>query len=132
MAVITRKQFLKQMWGLIFLPYLVFLVLMTKKHRRVVKAKEVRLSGNLPEGVSFFEDIICVKSNNDLSVFSSRCTHLGCQIDKSEKGMLVCPCHGSTFDMEGGVVKGPARSGLEVLAYEIDAEKNEFIIRLNH
>ena len=101
---------------------------MTKKHKQVVKPSEVRLSGNLPEGVSFYDDIICVKSNGDVTLFSSRCTHLGCKINKSEKGVLVCPCHGSAFDTNGKVVKGPARSGLEVLAYEIDAERNEIII----
>lgn len=37
------------------------------------------------------------------------CTHLGCQPAwDPQKGNLVCPCHGSRFDLKGSVLKGPA------------------------
>jgi len=35
------------------------------------------------------------------------CTHLGC-IVKGQTGGFECPCHGSRFDLNGGVTKGPA------------------------
>ena len=39
----------------------------------------------------------------------NRCTHLGCQpaLEASSR-LLVCPCHGSRFDLQGRVVRGPA------------------------
>jgi nitrite reductase/ring-hydroxylating ferredoxin subunit len=39
----------------------------------------------------------------------NRCTHLGCQpaLDSPSR-LLVCPCHGSRFDLQGRVVTGPA------------------------
>ncbi|GAB4297277.1 MAG: hypothetical protein Fur0034_07140 [Desulfuromonadia bacterium] len=39
------------------------------------------------------------------------CTHLGCTVSVGE-GEMVCPCHGSRFDREGGVLSGPAASPL--------------------
>ena len=40
------------------------------------------------------------------------CTHLGCtgNVTPTE---LICPCHGSTFDRQGRVLKGPADRQLE-------------------
>jgi cytochrome b6-f complex iron-sulfur subunit len=38
---------------------------------------------------------------------SSVCTHLGCNVKRGGPG-FACPCHGSQFDDNGGVVHGPA------------------------
>jgi Rieske Fe-S protein len=40
---------------------------------------------------------------------SAVCTHKGCLVawDK-RRGELVCPCHGSAFDVNGNVKRGPA------------------------
>lgn len=35
------------------------------------------------------------------------CTHLGCT-PRLEQNAFVCPCHGSRFTRDGGVVNGPA------------------------
>jgi cytochrome b6-f complex iron-sulfur subunit len=39
------------------------------------------------------------------------CTHLGCTVEV-ERDRLVCPCHGSTYDRGGAVLKGPAERAL--------------------
>ena len=39
------------------------------------------------------------------------CTHLGCTVE-IEQARLVCPCHGSTYDREGTVLRGPAEAAL--------------------
>lgn len=39
------------------------------------------------------------------------CTHLGCVVDL-EGRRLVCPCHGSTYDRDGSVLRGPAERPL--------------------
>jgi Rieske Fe-S protein len=39
------------------------------------------------------------------------CTHLGCTVN-IEGPRLVCPCHGSTYDRVGRVVRGPAERSL--------------------
>jgi Rieske Fe-S protein len=41
--------------------------------------------------------------------FSSTCTHQGCTVAGVESGVIVCPCHGSTFSAtDGSVRNGPA------------------------
>jgi len=39
------------------------------------------------------------------------CTHLGCTVLPGA-GSLLCPCHGSIFDLAGGFLQGPAGTGL--------------------
>lgn len=39
---------------------------------------------------------------------SSVCTHLGCNVRYIAGEGFACPCHGSKFDLNGQVVKGPA------------------------
>ncbi len=45
------------------------------------------------------------------TALSSTCTHLGCTVEVGSTN-LVCPCHGSTFDRQGRVMKGPAEEAL--------------------
>jgi cytochrome b6-f complex iron-sulfur subunit len=44
-------------------------------------------------------------------VLSAICTHQGCTVDIQAQ-QLVCPCHGSTFDRRGQVLRGPAQRPL--------------------
>ncbi|MFD7920286.1 Rieske (2Fe-2S) protein [Streptomyces sp. NPDC059740] len=45
--------------------------------------------------------------------FTATCTHAGCVLDKVEKEVGSCPCHGSRFDVATGkVVHGPAEKPL--------------------
>lgn len=45
------------------------------------------------------------------------CTHLGCTINVTPTE-LVCPCHGSSFDRQGRVLKGPADR--QLLRYRVE------------
>jgi Rieske Fe-S protein len=45
------------------------------------------------------------------AVVSPICTHQGCTVD-IQGPRLVCPCHGSTYDREGRVLRGPAPRAL--------------------
>jgi cytochrome b6-f complex iron-sulfur subunit len=40
------------------------------------------------------------------------CTHQGCTITGHQDQTYVCPCHGSQFNTNGGVVSGPAVTAL--------------------
>lgn len=44
--------------------------------------------------------------------FSTVCPHQGCTVNEVEGAMIVCPCHGSEFALDGSVVSGPAPRGL--------------------
>lgn len=61
---------------------------------------------------------IAVYKNKDGSIrmTSARCTHMGCVVRWNNKdGTWDCPCHGSRYDKNGKVIKGPAVKDLEKL-----------------
>ena len=76
--------------------------------------------------VSFYADYIVVNRKGKARVLSSHCTHLGCVINKVDGEKLVCPCHGSEFDLEGRAVKGPAYKPLP--AYRFEKRDEQIIV----
>lgn len=48
--------------------------------------------------------------------FTATCTHETCTITGYANPRFVCPCHGSTFDMNGRPVSGPAPRALRQYA----------------
>lgn len=57
--------------------------------------------------------VYVVHGSRGFYAFSAVCTHLGC-VTRYEPGQdrIVCPCHGSTFDVAGRVMSGPASKRL--------------------
>jgi cytochrome b6-f complex iron-sulfur subunit len=56
------------------------------------------------------DNLIIVRlSEKEYLVLSSVCRHKKCNVKyKDERKQFVCPCHGSTYDLTGKVVKGPS------------------------
>ena len=52
--------------------------------------------------------------------FSTRCPHQGCQVNEVQGANIICPCHGSTFALDGAVEQGPARTGLTAKAVKVE------------
>jgi menaquinol-cytochrome c reductase iron-sulfur subunit len=63
-----------------------------------------------------------VRSSADsLTVFSPRCTHLGCAYRwDARHGQFACPCHGGTFAITGEVTGGPPPRALTKLPSKIE------------
>lgn len=57
------------------------------------------------------DPIYVLARGGDFVAVSPICTHRGCTVDVHGE-RLVCPCHGSTYDREGNVLKGPAQRAL--------------------
>lgn len=58
--------------------------------------------------------------NRRINVLSNHCAHLGCPTRWSpDKGLILCPCHGGEYDINGGYIAGPPPHGLFRYAYEI-------------
>lgn len=61
-----------------------------------------------------------------------KCPHLGCTVPwrsdfvfQNRKGWFRCPCHGSTYTKEGGIlVAGPAPRPLDVFPLEVQSDKS--------
>jgi len=126
----NRRDFLKHLWGFLLIPYLVLLALMTNSTMRLARQGTLTIRNNIPEGVSFYSGIICIRKGTQLTFLSDRCTHLGCRINHADNDRLICPCHGSAFDLNGSVVKGPAIEGLRVLDHKTGPQEDEITIYL--
>jgi menaquinol-cytochrome c reductase iron-sulfur subunit len=56
-----------------------------------------------------------------LRVFSSKCTHLACNVVwQEDRQIFVCPCHAGYFDANGKNISGPPTKPLSVLEHRID------------
>lgn len=69
----------------------------------------------IPEGGAVVypdDNIVLIRLNDNVTAFSMACTHLGCTVSIKGDG-FACPCHGSVFNMDGSVVKGPAERPLD-------------------
>ena len=78
------------------------------------KRFRVRLPASLASGQAFIppgRSVAVYKDGNGVYAVSTVCTHLGCIVKTTDSG-FDCPCHGSKFNKDGSVVKGPAPSGL--------------------
>ncbi|HSB66958.1 MAG TPA: ubiquinol-cytochrome c reductase iron-sulfur subunit [Anaerolineales bacterium] len=69
---------------------------------------------------------ILIHANGKYSALSLICTHLGCTVQE-EFELLVCPCHGSQYTLDGKVTRGPARNPLQTLRVEVTSEGNVVI-----
>ncbi len=67
------------------------------------------------------ENIILVRSDQEVVAFSLECTHLGCTLALKGGEEFACPCHGSKFALDGTVLKGPAARPLD--RYVVKSEK---------
>lgn len=62
--------------------------------------------------------------------FDDTCTHMRCSLVEGdlEETTVICPCHGSEFDVSSGaVLRGPAREPVET--YEVRAEGGNLEIK---
>jgi cytochrome b6-f complex iron-sulfur subunit len=51
--------------------------------------------------------VALMREGDAVYALSLVCTHLGCTVNVTPTE-LICPCHGSSFDRQGRVLKGPA------------------------
>jgi cytochrome b6-f complex iron-sulfur subunit len=61
-------------------------------------------------------------SQESFNAMTAICTHEGCTVNGYESQTFVCPCHGSRYNTNGGVVRGPASSPLRQFATRLDGD----------
>jgi cytochrome b6-f complex iron-sulfur subunit len=72
-----------------------------------------------------FSNVVVAQDAGGVYAMSAVCTHAGCLLDDASATVaegLSCPCHGSAFDGNGGVTRGPAVRALQHYAVNIAAD----------
>ncbi len=84
-----------------------------------------------PGSVTFLEDrrLFLFNGPDGFFTISSVCTHLGCNVKRAATG-FECPCHGSRFDENGRVVRGPAPAPLAWYSLSL-SPRGELIVDLD-
>jgi Rieske Fe-S protein len=54
------------------------------------------------------EVVVTRSAAGEFRGFSAECTHTGCIVASVTDGLIVCPCHGSRYHLDGTVANGPA------------------------
>ena len=67
--------------------------------------------------------VVTRASAGDYAAFSTVCPHQGCAVASVQGRTIVCPCHGSTFALDGSVITGPATTGLQRLALTVQGDR---------
>ena len=78
-------------------------------------AAALATTADVPVGSGLIVDgvVLTQPSAGVFKGFSTVCPHAGCSVSKIADGTIDCPCHGSKFNLDGTVAKGPASKPLE-------------------
>jgi cytochrome b6-f complex iron-sulfur subunit len=129
----SRRRFLKVLAASAALPSAMPLVLSGCGAGAAPEALGDIVAGNLAQlsvGTlkALGSEAVCIGRDADgIYAMTLTCTHEGCNIaiagTVSANG-IACDCHGSRFDAQGNVVRGPAREPLQHFAVSMDEQMN--------
>lgn len=122
MVKVGRRNFIQLAWLAIIAMMVFVWDKLTLNHLDLEKQKKRIFPFNKNKTVAFAGNYIIINQDEKTKVLSSHCTHLGCTINQTENNRLVCPCHGSEYDLNGNVLKGPAYRSLETIPSKIIAD----------
>ncbi len=124
----SRRTFL--VWLARFLSITVIGVFFFSIFQRKEKSSSVveKISPPKANGVALYKKVVLIKEGNSFRAFSRKCTHLGCDLTLDNDGKIVCPCHGSRFDLDGAPLYGPAKTPLTVLDVRKEPESGLLIL----
>jgi len=120
--VITRRSFVKWILASIFF-FFTFKFLKVKKSaiNNAVTIDLDKLSNNSAYLIKN-KQLAAIRIDNNIRVLSIKCTHLGCTLNIAGD-VFKCPCHGSEFELNGRLIKGPASKDLKKIDYKVEKDK---------
>ena len=71
--------------------------------------------------------IFVLKKEGTFSAVLMLCTHKECEVSPFGKE-LHCPCHGSEYDINGGVLEGPAEASLK--SFKVSSDNDTIHVHL--
>ncbi|GAB3238880.1 hypothetical protein GCM10027447_38550 [Glycomyces halotolerans] len=85
----------------------------------LARTSEVPVGGGIVAG----ETVIVQPSEDEFAAYSAVCPHQGTIVQAPDDGVIVCPNHGSQFDLEGALLQGPAETGLTEVEITVDGDR---------
>ncbi len=73
-----------------------------------------------PEGSDQLLYVLALNGGS-FAVVSPICKHLGCTVN-IDGARLLCPCHGSMYDRDGSVLRGPTQAPLDRFPTEVSSD----------
>ena len=73
---------------------------------------------NVPVGAVYL-----ARDGDEVTAFNLKCPHLGCAVDyRSKSNDYFCPCHNSTFGLDGSVtdLESPSPRGLDTMDTKVE------------
>jgi Rieske Fe-S protein len=138
---LSRHEFLKRIWKALGVIAGVEVAALTvnvlSPHKYSDTAKKLLNAGSVNDypvnSVTPFRQgqLYLVRRNDGgFLAVSLKCSHLGCSIAWNEnENKFICPCHSSSFDINGEVLHPPAPRALDI--YEISIDNGIINIRLD-
>ncbi len=83
----------------------------------------------LAQGLKGDPTYVIVQEDKSIANFglNAICTHLGCVVPwNPNENKFMCPCHGSQYNSEGKVVRGPAPLSLALVHAAVEEDKIAF------
>jgi cytochrome b6-f complex iron-sulfur subunit len=83
----------------------------------------------LAQGLKGDPTYIVVTENKEIASYglNAVCTHLGCVVPwNAAENKFICPCHGSQYNNEGKVVRGPAPLSLALAHTNVEDDVVQF------
>jgi Rieske Fe-S protein len=87
-------------------------------------ARAIAKIADVPVGSGVIVDdvVITQPAQGTFKAFSAVCTHAGCTVAEVLGASINCPCHGSSFNLDGTVAKGPANRPLDAKAVVVQGD----------
>ena len=87
----------------------------TAAARAAAQVQAIARTADIPVGSGVIVDdvVITQPAEGKFNGFSAICTHAGCTVAEVVGASINCPCHGSSFNLDGTVAKGPASRPLD-------------------
>lgn len=82
----------------------------------------------LAQGLKGDPTYLIVEEGNQLASYglNAVCTHLGCVVPwNASENKFMCPCHGSQYNSEGKVVRGPAPLSLALAHVDVSETSDQ-------
>ncbi len=93
----------------------------------VIKTNELP-EDTIKQVTALGKNILLIKREGQVYALGSRCPHMGCELTRGKlnENILVCPCHGWSFDVRNGEYQ--ANKHIKLQTFELKIENGEVYV----